>query len=669
MANPPFAGDIKESAILTRYDLAKNEKGKWASKVGRDILFIERNLSFLKPGGRMAIVLPQGRFNNSSDKRIRDFIAERCRILAVVGLHVNVFKPHTGTKTSVLFVQKWDDELCPRRDDYPIFFATMQKPSKDNSGDKIYVKDADGEPLLDRHGHLIVDHDLYNHDGLTQDGIAEAFTQFAKRERLSFFADARPFDADYYTALMSGLEAVEVKKSKLERTMRVDSEFYSKENLRIDAVLNKLTKNSVVDLFCVSDGNHMAIADEFSDDGIRYYRGQDISNFFIEDATPIHITENTYNTPIMIRSHLQKGDVLLSIVGTIGKTALVYTEKKQTCSCKLAILRPRNSGTSEIGAVFLACKYGQNQIQKFIRGAVQMGFLLEDMNQIHIPNFSDDLCDNIAKTIGKMHNLRQKSISRYAAAETRLLSALGLQNFNPAPGAIAEKSFSESFGASGRLDAEYYQLKYEQYEYAIKSNTGGVTTVFENFTLVTNKCDRRKESYPYIEIGDINVGNGSYNYNIIETPDLPDNAKISVNPSDLIVSKVRPYRGAVAIIDDYVDDLVVSSAFCVLRPKSNYNINVLATLFRTPVYRDWFLKWNVGSSYPVIKDEDVLNMSIPILSLDVQSAISKEVQNSSALRRQSEQLLDAAKRAVEIAIEEGEEKAITWLDGEVRDCG
>ena len=136
----------------------------------------------------LAIVLPQGRFNNSSDKYIREFIAERCRILAVVGLHGNVFKPHTGTKTSVLFVQKWDDELCPKKEDYPIFFATMQKQSKDNSGDKIYVKDpVTGENVLDHHGHLIVDHDLYSHEGLTPDGIAEAFIEFAKKEGLSFF--------------------------------------------------------------------------------------------------------------------------------------------------------------------------------------------------------------------------------------------------------------------------------------------------------------------------------------------------------------------------------------------------------------------------------------------------------------------------------------------------
>jgi type I restriction enzyme M protein len=221
MANPPFAGDIKESRILAKYELGKKPNGKYQTKVGRDILFIERNLDFLKPGGRMAIVLPQGRFNNSSDKNIRDFIAERCRILAVVGLHGNVFKPHTGTKTSVLFVQKWDDKLCPKVEDYPIFFATMQESSKDNSGDKIYLRKKDfpdkfkikpevAEPVqgemelkesvvhyvatpkdldeyvLDSHDHLIVKHDLFNHDGKTQDGIAEAFLEFAKKEKLSF---------------------------------------------------------------------------------------------------------------------------------------------------------------------------------------------------------------------------------------------------------------------------------------------------------------------------------------------------------------------------------------------------------------------------------------------------------------------------------------------------
>ena len=192
MANPPFAGDIKESRILHQYNLTFKQNGKAHTKVGRDILFIERNLDFLKPGGRMAIVLPQGRFNNTSDKYVREFIAERARILAIVSLHGNTFKPHTGTKTSVLFVQKWNDDptagpLCRKVDNYSVFLAVSEKGGKDNSGDYVFLENSNGQHKLDKNGHLIVDHDLHNHNEELPDSIAEAFIAWAKREDLSFW--------------------------------------------------------------------------------------------------------------------------------------------------------------------------------------------------------------------------------------------------------------------------------------------------------------------------------------------------------------------------------------------------------------------------------------------------------------------------------------------------
>ena len=115
-ANPPFAGEIKDKKMMAHYDLAKpalkRAKNK-AAKEERDVLFIERILKFLKPGGRAAIILPQGKFNNASLTFIREWILRKARLLAVVGLHPNTFKPHTGTKTSVLFVQKYTvDELA-----------------------------------------------------------------------------------------------------------------------------------------------------------------------------------------------------------------------------------------------------------------------------------------------------------------------------------------------------------------------------------------------------------------------------------------------------------------------------------------------------------------------------------------------------------------------------
>jgi type I restriction enzyme M protein len=182
LTNPPFAGDIKENRLLQQFELAKTN-AKVGKKVGRDILFIERNMEFLRPGGRAAIVLPQSRFNNSKDERIRRWIAERARILAVVGLHQNTFKPHTGTKTSVLFIKTWNEDkksplYNPRISDYPVFLATSERPGKDSSGDYVFKIGDDNAPLLDKHGHMIVEHDL--------DDIAGAFRAWAKQQKLSF---------------------------------------------------------------------------------------------------------------------------------------------------------------------------------------------------------------------------------------------------------------------------------------------------------------------------------------------------------------------------------------------------------------------------------------------------------------------------------------------------
>ena len=184
LTNPPFAGDIKDSRLLNQYELARRIKGGWETTVGRDLLFIERNLEFLKPGGRAAIVLPQGRFNNTSDETLRRWIAERARILAVVGLHQNTFKPHTGTKTSVLFLQTWNDDPKdpahnPKREKYPVFLATSERSGKDNSGDYVYRIGPDNAPMLDKHGHMMVEHDLHE--------IADGFVQWARGQALRFW--------------------------------------------------------------------------------------------------------------------------------------------------------------------------------------------------------------------------------------------------------------------------------------------------------------------------------------------------------------------------------------------------------------------------------------------------------------------------------------------------
>lgn len=87
---------------------------------------------------------------------------------------------------------------------------------------------------------------------------------------------------------MDGHEITEIMLSALERTKRIDAEFYKKENLAVDAILATWNKTSIADSFYVSDGNHMGITDSFCEDGVPYYRGQDIYHLFIETASPVH---------------------------------------------------------------------------------------------------------------------------------------------------------------------------------------------------------------------------------------------------------------------------------------------------------------------------------------------------------------------------------------------
>jgi type I restriction enzyme M protein len=181
MTNPPFAGNISQPEILGGYDLAykgDHTKNKRVNKLTRDVLFIERCLRFLKPGGRMAIVLPQGNLNNTSAEYIRTWVMEKARILAVVGLHVNTFKPFTGTKTSVFFIKKWAEDEEPVQD-YPVFLAVNEKPVKDNSGNYIFKKSPDGSYSTDAQGKRFIDHDL--------DGVAEGFIEFAGDQGFDFW--------------------------------------------------------------------------------------------------------------------------------------------------------------------------------------------------------------------------------------------------------------------------------------------------------------------------------------------------------------------------------------------------------------------------------------------------------------------------------------------------
>ena len=154
MTNPLFTGKVKERDILRLYQLAV-KNSRLVKQIGRHILFLERSLQFIRPGGRIAIVLPQVLLNSASAEYIRRFIIDEARILAVVGLHGNTFKPYTGIKTSILFLQKYTNEekkktqgikvKCER--EWSEFVERLKKEYQDVGWDKLLPEEGLNEEL------------------------------------------------------------------------------------------------------------------------------------------------------------------------------------------------------------------------------------------------------------------------------------------------------------------------------------------------------------------------------------------------------------------------------------------------------------------------------------------------------------------------------------------
>jgi type I restriction enzyme M protein len=676
MANPPFAGDIKQGDMLALYELGRKENGKSESKVGRDLLFIERNLDFLRPGGRMAVVLPQGRFNNSSDQRVRRYIAERCRILGVVGLDGNTFKPHTGTKTSVLLVQKWNDDptvgpLCPKVDDYNIFFATQRVPAKDTSGEKIIAKDAQGNPMVDSHGHWIVQHDLFNVDGLTHDGIAEAFQEFAKKEGLSFFLTGS-FDETRYRGLLEGLEITEILLSELERTFRIDAEFFHKHHLEYWARIQKNSHESINSIAKISDGNHFSISDRFQQDGIPYYRGQDVvGHFFIEQSSPICINKKTFNETHMHRSHLKKGDVLLSIVGTIGELSLVTSDQLATCSCKLAILRTKQISPPYL-ATFLSSTYGKSQIQRYTRGAVQMGFLLEDMDQIHIPRFQPKFENAVSGFVEKAQHQLDDSKKIYEQAENTLLAELDLLDWQPPEALSYERKASEAFAVE-RLDAEHFKPKY--YAALKELEKKGASQFMLMDELLVSLTNGHTPLRHDLEIGDVtflcaeHVKDFRISYDsdkrILQKHHDTELNRTQLKNGDVLMT-IKGRVGNAAIVEKLLSSVNINQDVALLRLKSTLPHWYLISFLNSPFGKLMVEQYSTGQINPFLGLGNLRKLPIPVFSNALMEKVAKEtelsVKKALAAQNNAKNLLERAKRAVEIAIETDETTALDYLN-------
>jgi type I restriction enzyme M protein len=521
-----------------------------------------------------------------------------------------------------------------------------------------------------------VDHDLFNHDDLTEDGIAEAFIEFAKKEGLSFFdlsSSVTPFDAKKYDRLMDELEAAEVKLSSLEFSGRIDSEYYRPRFLELETKISNKNHCYLEEKssFLIGPFGSQFLVENYEESSqYRYVRGKDVKPFFVMDDDNNYIPEKDYIR--LSKYKLLKNDVLVSVVGTIGNSSIVTDEVLPAMfSCKSTVLRIKDEYFSKYLLTYLNTETGKGFLLRKTRGAIQVGLNLDDLKTLLVYIPSIDFQKFVAHLVDTAKYCLDQSKLFYQNAEDLLLSELGLNDWQPTDENIAVKSFSASFGTSDRLDAEHYQPKFDQLIQKLKekiklSRLGDLLT----------ECRKGKQPQ-YFEDESNDLGYPVINSKYVQKGEviLVDN-RYALTPegSDpLIIQKNDVLLNGTGV------GTVGRCAAYLYNQKAlpDTEVTVLRTNLLDPVYLSIFLnsivgqlqieKYLQGSSGIIrVYPNDIVEFQVWQAPDKIQQRIKNKVEEAHQKREQSKQLLEIAKTGVEKAIEENEEVAINWIEKELQ---
>jgi restriction endonuclease S subunit len=453
----------------------------------------------------------------------------------------------------------------------------------------------------------------------------------------------------------------EVDFSALTEDRRIDAEHYRPEYLAQAKRIAGLPHKQLWEIADISDGNHISIAESFVDDGIRYLRGQDLSDFFIADKTPVFIPQSTYDA--LKRSHMRPGDILLGIVATIGTVSLVTNRfGKLTGNCKIGIIRPKNI-ESEFLATFFLSALGQREIHRWARGTVQTGVILPDLKRLPIPIISASIRSGIAEQVCAALSRKEECTQLLADAETALDEALGLTQMDLTPHLFYEARYADA-SAACRIDADYFQPA-KRTVLAALSRMGG-ESIGRQFRSVRQlwQPDRMNPA-DAVRNYDLTDALSGFLDDTLEptTAAQIGSTKKAFAPGDLVISRLRSYLKEIAIVlPGGETPLVGSSEFIVLRPKQNaLPVEALLVYLRSP-YVQTILKWcQDGSNHPRFDEKELLAIPVPDKVMSIGKELTAKVKNALTARRESRRLLDTAKRTVEVAIEESEAAALRFL--------
>ena len=387
-----------------------------------------------------------------------------------------------------------------------------------------------------------------------------------------------------------------------------------------------------------------------------FLQSSDIYTPFINAEAMVCVSEDDWvRYP---KGRIKAGELLIEVKGRAEKIAIVPDDfpKKTLVTGTCFKLTTKEPDDHYILMAYLTCKYGQALKDRLKTNLLVSYLAKEDLYSLPVPNVSPDF-RKVIKTIFQgcfAAYLQAKKLQD--KAEQTLLCALGLENWQPPEPLTYTRSSRDAF-AAGRLDAEYFAPRVA--ELLNRLNKDGLTISDVAPARHKRFMASRTGDFDYIEISGVRQ-DGTAVSESVPHAEAPSRATWFVKAGDVITSTVRPIRRLSALIALEQDGFVCSSGFVVLQPKAIPS-EVLLTYLRLPLFCELMDLHTSASLYPAISEQDLLNLPIPRIGRDTQQTIVSAVQSAQASRRRATELLNAARRAVEIAIESDEATALEFL--------
>jgi hypothetical protein len=443
---------------------------------------------------------------------------------------------------------------------------------------------------------------------------------------------------------------------------RLDSEYFNKENLSFEKKIKSANFDTLENITQIISGQ----TPQYDLDGsIPVIRSGELNYKWLDETCllKVNISKDLF--------YLNKRDIMISSIGfgSIGKVDIFFKDDKYATVSEVTILRNSKLNPYYL-AEYLTTKYGQSFINKYITGATgQLHLNKSSIKNILVPLYSSSFQDKIEILITTAFSNMELSRTLYSQAENLLTNAIGLNSDRLNAEAFNVKNFKNSFITTGRLDAEYYQKKYDELENQIMLTGAGVRLG----TLL--KMNKRGSQPTYIVdanglpvLNSKHIRKNKIDFSDNRTGDINEtNAELIIRKNDVLINgtgvgtigRCAVYmREQPALPDNHVTILRTNAIDPVF----------LAVMLNSPIGKMQVDKYFKGSSGQIeLYPADINEFVVWNAPKDLQKKIRASIEEAESLNQQSEHLLEVAKKALEMAIEEGEERAMERISNQVDD--